>query len=179
MSDKNQNAGASAENTATETAATEAPAKEKAPPKEIIRGRMPVAIVALARFGKMKDQGTKAKADAFGTTVGKIDDIVKNRNFAYVDANFRPTEAQKADGKAWLERHPTGAADLLAELEAVEVATPEQAAAFEATRSANRGQPSSTKDGEAVVDAGGGNRKGKKDKGAAAPAAGTGEALLA
>lgn len=161
---------------------TEQTPAEKAPPKEIIRGRMPVAVVALARFGSMKDGATKAQADAFGTTVGKIDDIRKNRNFAYVTAEFKPTAAQKADGIAWLERHPTGAQALIDELKAVPEATPEEASAFEATRSASRGQSEKTKTGD-NADAGGGNRrgKGKKDKGEAAPAADaaqTGEALL-
>lgn len=155
---------------------------DKAPPKEIIRGRMPVAVVALARFGSLKDGATKAQADAFGTTVGKIDDIRKNRNFAYVTAEFKPTAAQKADGIAWLERHPTGAQALIDELKAVPEATPEEASAFEATRSASRGQSEKKADG-GQADAGGGNRrgKGKKDKGEAAPAANaaqTGEALL-
>ena len=154
--------------------------KPATPPREIIRGRMPVAVVALARFGSLKDQPTKVKAEAFGTTVGKIDDIAKNRNFAYVTADFRPTEQQKADGVAWLERHPTGAADLIAELQAVETANADQAAAFESLRAANRGQSSKTKDGE-DANAGGGNRRGKKSKTeAAAPegAAATGDALL-
>lgn len=155
---------------------------EKAPPKEIIRGRMPVAVVALARFGSMKDGATKAQADAFGTTVGKIDDIRKNRNFAYVTAEFKPTAAQKADGIAWLERHPTGAQALIDELKAVPEATPEEASAFEATRSASRGQSEKKADG-GTADGGGGNRrgKGKKDAAAPAPAADavkTGEALL-
>lgn len=165
----------STENTGEAAAATPA---VKAPPKEIIRGRMPVAIVHLVRFGSMKDQGTKAKADAFGTTVGKVDDIAKNRNFAYVGADFRPTEQQKADGLAWLERHPAGKPEaLIAELNAVEVATAEQAAAFESTRSAARGQSEKTADGAPVVDAGGGNRR-SKGKNAPAPAAADGEALL-
>lgn len=151
-----------------------------APPREIIRGRMPVAVVALARFGSQKDAPTKAAAEAFGTTVGKIDDIRKNRNFAYVTADFRPTEQQKADGLAWLNRHPTGAAELVKELEAVKVATPEEAAAFEAARAANRGQSNKTKDGE-EANAGGGNRRGKsKDKNEtpSANAAASGDALL-
>lgn len=158
--------------------------KDKAPPREIIRGRMPVAVVGLVRFGSMKDQGIKAKAEAFGTTVGKIDDIVKNRNFAYVTDGFKPTAAQKADGVAWLKRHPTGADALIAELEATAEATAEEAAAFEQTRSSARGQSEKTKDGE-NADAGGGNRRGKgkgdKGKGDAAPAADaakTGESLL-
>lgn len=151
--------------------------KEAAPAREIIRGRMPVAVVALARFGSMKDGATKAVAEAFGTTVGKIDDIKKNRNFAYVDASFKPTAQQKADGIAWLERHPTGAAGLIAELKAVPEASAEEAAAFEATRSANRGQSSTTKDGEAA-NGGGGNRKGKGKSAPAADAGKTGDALL-
>lgn len=160
----------------------EAPA-EKAPPKEIIRGRMPVAVVALVRFGSMKDSATKAIADAFGTTVGKIDDIKKNRNFAYVTAEFKPTAQQKADGIAWLERHPTGAQALIDELKALPEATDEEAAAFEAVRSASRGQSDKTKDGE-TADAGGGNRRGKgksKSKGAPADeaAVASGDALLA
>lgn len=158
---------------------------DKAPPKEIIRGRMPVAVVALARFGSLKDGATKAQADAFGTTVGKIDDIRKNRNFAYVTAEFKPTATQKADGVAWLERHPSGKPEaLIAELQALPEATAEEASAFEATRSASRGQSEKKADG-GQADAGGGNRrgKGKKDKGEAAPApaadaAQTGEALL-
>lgn len=170
-------------NDQTQTQTAEA-AAEKPAPKEIIRGRMPVAVVALARFGSMKDGATKAVADAFGTTVGKVDDIKKNRNFAYVTADFKPTAGQKADGIAWLERHPTGAQALIDELKAMPEATPEEAAAFEQVRSASRGQSEKTKDG-ATADAGGGNRKGKgkgkKDKGEAAPAAdagATGEALL-
>lgn len=153
---------------------------EKAPPKEIIRGRMPVAVVALARF-QHKDDATKALADSFGTTVGKIDDIKKNRNFAYVTADFKPTDAQVADGVAWLKRHPTGADALIAELEALPRASEAEAAAFEATRSAARGQSPTTKEGE-TADAGGGNRKGgkKKDKAPAATGEGaSGDALLA
>lgn len=163
-----KNKSAEVQNGEAQTGAqTEAAAKQ--PAREIIRGRMPVAVVALARFGSLKDSATKAAAEAFGTTVGKIDDIRKNRNFAYVTADFRPTEQQKADGVAWLERHPTGTADLIKELKAVEVATPEQAAAFEATRSANRGQTEKTKEGE-PANAGGGNRRGK-GKGEDKPAA--------
>jgi hypothetical protein len=69
-------------------AAGATPAKVAAPPKEIIRGRMPVAVVYLVRHGSKAGEGTKAKADLFGTTVGKVDDIVKNRNFAYVNKDF-------------------------------------------------------------------------------------------
>lgn len=144
--------------------ATTEQAVEKPAPKEIIRGRMPVAVVALARFGSLKDAATKAAADAFGTTVGKIDDIRKNRNFAYVTADFKPTDAQKADAIAWLERHPTGAQALIDELNAIPSATAEEAAAFEAVRSASRGQSDKTKDGETANAGGGNRRKSKKAK---------------
>lgn len=152
-------------------------------PKEIIRGRMPVAVVALARFGSLSSVSTREAADAFGTTVGKIDDIRKNRNFAYVTSEFAPTEQQKADGIEWLNRHPTGASDLVAELSSLPTASEEQAAAFEAARSAARGQSAKTSEGE-VADGGGGNRKpkGRKKKADAeadADAGATGDALLA
>ena len=173
MSNQNQ------ENQNAETAAQAAPAA----PKEIIRGRMPVAVVALVRFGNKSGESTKAKADAFGTTVGKVDDIAKNRNFAYVTKDFKPTEQQKADALAWLERHPGGKPqDIVDEPNALPTASAEEAAAFEATRSANRGQPAVTKEGE-PANGGGGNRRGKGKASAttAAPAADagqTGEALL-
>jgi hypothetical protein len=147
---------------------------EKAPRPEIIRGRMPVAVVALARFGSPKDLSTREAANALGTTVGKIDDIRKNRNFSYVTADFRPTEQQKADALAWLDKHPSGVnADLRAELANTDVATEEQAAAFESARSSARGQNAKTADG-AEADAGGGNRrkaKGAGKKGAEQPSA--------
>jgi hypothetical protein len=136
-----------------------------ATPAEIIRGRMPVAVVYLARFGNQKDSATKAAADKFGTTVGKIDDIKKNRNFAYVTTNFRPTADQKTQALEWLKRHPHYDAqnvdDLVNELEAVPMATAEEAAAFEAARVTARGQNVKTKEGE-TADAGGGNNSGKK-----------------
>lgn len=136
--------------------------QEQAARPEIIRGRMPVAVVALARFGSVKDLTTREAADKLGTTVGKVDDIRKNRNFAYVGEDFRPTAQQKADGVAWLKRHPSGAAELIAELEAVPEATEEQAAAFDAARSAARGQSNKTAEGEEANAGGGNRRRGKK-----------------
>lgn len=184
MSNTNQNQKPADTSSKTSVAATgteaAAPAAEKTPAvrQPIINGRMPVAVVALARFGSQKDSATKAKADLFGTTVGKIDDIAKNRNFAYVTADFKPTQAQKDDGAAWLARHPGGEpAELIKELKAMQVASPEDAAAFEATRTAARGQSNKNKDGS-EADAGGGNRQGKKSDKAPANAAATGDALL-
>lgn len=157
--------------------------KEKAAPAEIIRGRMPVAIVYLARFGNMKADSTKAKADKFGTTVGKIDDIAKNRNFAYVTENFRPTAEMKTQGLEWLKRHPHYDAQnvdtLVNELEAINVATEDEAKAFEAARVAARGQSPKTKEGETANGGGGNNRKAKKAKGDAPAVPADASALLA
>lgn len=161
---------------------TETTTETKAAPVEIIRGRMPVAIVYMARFGNSKDLATKAAADKFGTTVGKIDDIKKNRNFAYVTEAFRPTAEQKAQGLEWLKRHPAYDAQevdtLVNELEAIPEATADEAAAFEAARVAARGQNAKTKEGETANAGGGNNRKKSKKAKEEAPAA-SGDALLA
>ena len=165
---------------------TEATAVEKKVNPNIINGRMPVAVVAQIRFGNNKGDSTKELAAMYGTTVGKIDDIKKKRNFAYVGADFKPTQEQIDQGLEWLQRHPkwsTGEVDkIIQELETTPVATAEEAAKFEAVRVAARGQSVTTKDG-AVADGGGGNRrklKGKKAEEAAAPAEGaTADALLA
>lgn len=133
----------------------------------IIQGRMPVAVVHLLRFGNSKGGATKELAVKFGTTVGKVDDVKKNRNFAYVVEDTRFTQAQIDEGCEWLKRHPkydeAGADALVVELEGYTVATDEEAKAFEAARTAARGQPTKTKEGE-VANGGGGNRRGKKKK---------------
>lgn len=137
----------------------------------IIQGRMPVAVVHLLRFGNSKGGATKELAAKFGTTVGKVDDVKKNRNFAYVVEETRFTQAQIDEGIEWLKRHPkydeSGADALVVELEGYTIATDEEAKAFEAARTAARGQPTKTKDGE-IANGGGGNRRGKKKKAEAA-----------
>lgn len=169
-----------------DTVATTAPAVEKKVNTAIINGRMPVAVVAQVRFGNNKGDATKDLAALYGTTVGKVDDIKKNRNFAYVDANFRPTAEQKAEGIAWLQRHPKfndGAVDaVITELETSAEATAEEAAKFLETRVAARGQTTTTKTGE-TADGGGGNRrqpskKAKKADAEPAEAGATADALL-
>lgn len=182
MTEQVENTGA-AEGTATEKAA-----EVKAVNTSIIRGRMPIAVVALARFGNNKDAANKDLAALFGTTVGKIDDIKKNRNFAYVTKDYKPSQADKDAGLAWLKRHPdydkAGADKLVTELDSWPVASAEETAAFEQVRTAARGQSPVTKEG-APADAGGGNRRkprGKKAEGEKAPTVesteATGDALL-
>jgi hypothetical protein len=151
--------------TNVEGAAPEKKAKVLIP--DIIRGRMPIAVVYQVRFGEQRGGETKALATLFGTTVGKITDIKKNSTFAYLTESFKPMAVQKEEGIAWLKRHVgygKGDVDVLInELEAMKVATAEEAAAFEATRVANKGQKATTKEGKAA-DAGGGNRVGKAQK---------------
>ena len=135
--------------------------KEKKLIEGITRGRMPIAVVFLVRFGDQKKGETKDLAPLFGTTVGKITDIKKCSTFAYLKGTFKPTAEQKADGIAWLQRHvsfKTGAVDVLInELEKMKVATADEAAAIEKERAAAKGQTPKTKEGK-VADAGGGNR---------------------
>ena len=156
---------------------------------DIIQGRMPVAVVHLLRFGANKNDATKDLAVKFGTTVGKVDDVKKLRNFAYVVADTAFSDAQIAEGIEWLKRHPkwsTGEVDkVIQELETTPVATAEEAAKFEADRVAARGQSVTTKDG-AVADGGGGNRrkprkpkKAESDEAAAPDEGATADALLA
>lgn len=169
------------------TEATEVETKvEKKVNPNIINGRMPVAVVAQIRFGNNRGDSSKELAAMYGTTVGKIDDIKKNRNFAYVGADFKPTQEQIDQGLEWLQRHPKyneGKVDkIIQELETTTVATAEEAAKFEADRVAARGQSVTTKDG-AVADGGGGNRrkprKAKSDEAAAPAESATADALLA
>ena len=139
----------------------------------IIQGRMPVAVVHLLRFGSNKNDATKALAEKFGTTVGKVDDVKKSRNFAYVTEGTKFIDEQIAEGIEWLKRHPAyddkNVDDLVNELESYTRGTPEEIEAFAKARTEARGQPTKTKEGE-VADGGGGNRrkgKAKKEKVAA------------
>lgn len=150
------------EDTVEDTVETKKPA-----PREIIRGRMPVAVVYLVHYLTGHIEGNGPKAKAFGTTIGKINDIMTGRNFGYVTEEFRPTEAQKAEGIAWLERHPEGASELIELLNGVEVATAEQATAFDALRSSLRAKPLK---GEADEVAPPKQKRGKKAKAAQADA---------
>ena len=135
--------------------------KEKVLIPDIIRGRMPIAVVAMVRYGDQKDGDVRSLAKLFGTTVGKITDIKKNSTFTYLPATFRPTAQQKADGIAWLQRHvgyKNGDVDkLINELEKTKEATVAEAAEYEAIRAKAKGQVSKTKDGT-IADGGGGNR---------------------
>lgn len=150
---------------ATENTKTEA--KKEAPKKvDIIRGRMPVAMVYAVRFGNLAE-GPAEKQRLFATTVGKIYDIEKNRNFGYVTEDVKFTQEQIDEGIEWIEHHPEfeeqGAQKVVDYLKALPVASEEEAAKFEELRKASRGQNTKTKDGE-KANAGGGNRRKAKTK---------------
>lgn len=136
---------------------------KKAP--SIIRGRIALAIVYLVRFVESAEVGTKALAEKYGTTVGKIDDIRKNRNFAYVTEDVRFTAEQIAEGVNFIAQHEDAdhavvVTDMLNDLP---VATAEEAEAFAGTRRKAGAQPRTDADGN-VIEAGGGNRQPKSKK---------------
>ena len=136
---------------------------KKAP--QIIRGRIALAIVYLIRFVEAAETGTKALAEKYGTTVGKVDDIRKNRNFAYVTEDVRFTQEQIQEGINFNAQHedPDSAVVVTDMLNALEVATPEQAEAFAGTRRKAGAQPRTDAEGN-VIEAGGGNRQPKSKK---------------
>jgi hypothetical protein len=174
MAEKKVKDVAATEAPKTNVEGAEAPKKEKVLIPDIIRGRMPIAVVYMVRFGDQKGGETRALADLFGTTVGKITDIKKRSTFAYLPENFKPTQTQKDEGIAWLQKHvgfKDGKVDVLInELDSMKAATTEEAAAYEALRIANRGQLATKKDGS-TADAGGGNRQAAKKAAPAAAAA--------
>ena len=153
------------QNQAVEPEVVEAPeAKAPAKPKvDIIRGRMPVAMVYTVRFGKLAEGGAQCQR-LFATTVGKIYDIEKGRNFAYVTEEVQFTQAQIDEGIEWIGHHPMfdeeGAQVVVDYLKALPVADEAAAAKFEEIRKAARGQSTTTKEGE-KAEAGGGNRRSK------------------
>lgn len=91
----------------TEQAATPAEATERkrAPASNflpIVRGRLPLLLVHAVRFHPVISQmGNKDLAAKFGTSVGKIFDIKKGRNFSYVTESYKPTADDVAASKAW------------------------------------------------------------------------------
>ena len=136
---------------------------KKAP--QIIRGRIALAIVFLIRFVEPAEQGTKALAEKYGTTVGKIDDIRKNRNFAYVTADVKFTEDQIKEAVNYIAAHEDSdhAVVVTDMLNALPIATAEEAEAFASVKRKAGGQPRTDAEGN-VIQSGGGNRQksGKK-----------------
>lgn len=137
----------------------------------IIRGRIALAIVYLIRFVEAAETGTKALAEKYGTTVGKIDDIRKNRNFAYVTEDVRFTEEQIKEAVNYISAHEDSdhAVVVTDMLNKLPIATAEEAEAFANVKRKAGGQPRTDAEGN-VIASGGGNRQGKKKKEAEAEA---------
>lgn len=80
----------------------EAPKKKRAPKTnllDIVRGRIPLALVFVIRF---KETGTNAElAKKYGTSVGKVFDIRKGRNFEYIGDSYKPTKEDLEAAEKW------------------------------------------------------------------------------
>lgn len=157
-------------------AAAVAEARKRAPAANflpIVRGRLPLLFVHAIRFDKVLNaMGNKDLAAKFATSVGKVFDIKKGRNFAYVGEDFKPSAEDVSSAEAWISQvgkenakglATTGDTTLmqstLDQYKAAGLATAEDAAKFAAARASTR-----------VVTA-------KAVGGAALPAAGASEAV--
>lgn len=98
---------------------TAAPAPAKRAPKDpanilnIINGRLPLPLVHMIRFQETGSNGELAKK--YGTSVGKVFDIKKGRNFGYITADYKPSAEEVAAAKNWCETGKTAKGQTLAE----------------------------------------------------------------
>lgn len=71
----------------------------------IVRGRLPLLFVHAVRFDPViTAMGNKDIATKFATSVGKVFDIKKGRNFAYVTANYKPSAEDVSAAEAWISQ---------------------------------------------------------------------------
>jgi hypothetical protein len=93
---------------ATQTADAAGEARKRAAASNflaIVRGRLPLIFVHAIRFDEVVSKmGNKDAAAKFGTSVGKVFDIRKGRNFSYVDQGFKPNADDVAQAKSWAEQ---------------------------------------------------------------------------
>lgn len=100
-----------------------------------IKGRMPLPIVHMIKFGESAlTDGAMAKK--FGTTNGKVSDIRKDRNFSYVTAEYVPS-ADAIEGAKVYARHLKDAS-VAEDVAKLKPATAEELAAFDAAKKASR-----------------------------------------
>lgn len=118
----------------------------------IVSGRLPLIFVHAIRFDPtLKAMGNADVATKFGTSVGKVFDVRKGRNFAYVDENWKPTAEDVAAAKDWAgkvggnNKHGIAAGgdktvlgDIVTQYETRGLASAEEAAAFSAARTGSR-----------------------------------------
>lgn len=118
----------------------------------IVRGRLPLLFVHAVRFDKVVNaMSNKDLATKLATSVGKVFDIKKGRNFAYVLESFKPSADDVTAAKAWIEQvgatnakglnaagDKTFMQGVLDQYMGSGLATAEEVAAFTATRGATR-----------------------------------------
>lgn len=84
----------------------QAEARKRAPASNflpIVRGRLPLIFVHAARFKpELTAMSTKDAASKLGTSVGKIFDIRKGRNFDYVNQAWKPTAEDVSAAQGWI-----------------------------------------------------------------------------
>lgn len=129
----------------TETERKRAPAANFLP---IVRGRFPLLLVHAVRFDEVLGKiGNKELAGKLATSIGKIFDVRKGRNFAYLTKDWKPSASDVSDAKAWAEQvggtnakglAAVGDKDLILKLvsqyEGSGLATAEETAAFTASK---------------------------------------------
>lgn len=118
----------------------------------IVRGRLPLIFVHAIRFDKVLNaMSNKDLATKFATSVGKVFDIKKGRNFGYVNEGFKPSAEDVTSAEAWIAQvgaqnakglTASGDATLmqstLDQYKAAGLATAEEVAAFASARTATR-----------------------------------------
>ena len=121
-------------------------AKEKAPVIEIIRGRMPLPIVHMIKFGT-EEQTVAALSAKYRTTGGKVNDIRTDANFGYITEDYVPSADMIEKAKAYAEQLDDK--EVLKALGDMKPATDEQNEAFaEARKGARKTKPKEDKPAE-------------------------------
>ena len=141
--------------TTAEAAGTSEVERKRAPASNflpIVRGRLPLIFVHAVRFDAVLNaMGNKDLAVKLATSVGKVFDIKKGRNFGYVDASYKPTTDDIAAAESWIAQvgaenakgqKAVGDTDLMQrvvdEYKERGLASAEEAAALSAARGASR-----------------------------------------
>lgn len=169
----------------SETAATPETAEAAAERKRaaasnflpIVRGRLPLIFVHAIRFDKVLNaMSNKDLASKFATSVGKVFDIKKGRNFGYVTEGFKPSAEDVTAAEAWIaqvgEQNAKGLSaqgdkslmqSTLDQYKAAGLATAEELAAFSAARGATRTKGEAKPKAETNVGKGEGVQAGSAD----------------
>lgn len=104
--------GATAEALAAAGAAATEAARKRAAASNflpIVRGRLPLLFVHAIRFDAViTAMGNKDIATKFATSVGKVFDIKKGRNFAYITAEYKPSAEDLTAAQAWIDQVGAG-----------------------------------------------------------------------